>query len=110
MRNRRKRTRAEWTKTVEEWKSSGVSQKVFAARNDIAVTTLSWWSARLRREARAAGLPRLDVVPVEIVDDATEPTATFRVELPHDRAVIVPAAFDAASLRRLVAALEPPAC
>jgi len=65
MRNRKKRTRAEWTKTVEEWKSSGVSQKVFAERNDIAVTTLSWWSARLRREARAAALPPLDVVPVE---------------------------------------------
>ncbi len=110
MRNRKKRTRAEWTKTVDEWKLSGVSQKIFAARNDIAVTSLSWWSARLRREAQAAALPRLGVVPVEIVEDEVEPSSTFRVELLHDRAVIVPAAFDAASLRRLVEVLERPAC
>ncbi len=83
---------------------------VVRAAEGISPTTLSWWACRLRREARE----QTALVPVEIVEDsrADVPAARegFRVELAHDRTVVVPAAFDALSLKRLVAALETVSC
>jgi len=106
MRKRKKRTRPEWTGLVREWQSSGLSQKAFAQRKGIAVTTLSWWSCRLRREAQEqAGL-----VAVDVVDDVAAGSVDFRVELAGGRTVLVPASFDAVALRRLVRALEEGAC
>ena len=106
MRNGKKRTRAEWTKLVEEAQVSELSQKAFAQHKGISPTTLSWWKSRLRREAREQSA----LVAVDVVEDARPRTADFRVELAHHRTVIVPAAFDAGALRRLVAALESAAC
>ena len=108
MRNGQKRTRAEWTALVEESKASGLTQKAFAEARGISPTTLSWWASRLRREAQAA------LVAVDVVEDAPAATpacrAEFRVELAGGRTVVVPSAFDAVALRRLVAALESVAC
>jgi len=106
MRKRKKRTRTEWTRLVQEWQSSGLSQKAFGRRKGIAVTTLSWWSCRLRREAQE----RRPFVPVDVVADAPAVSGAFRVEVAGGRVVLVPASFDAAALRRLVAALEDGAC
>ncbi|HMB72909.1 MAG TPA: hypothetical protein VKQ06_05010 [Gammaproteobacteria bacterium] len=110
MRNGRKRTRAEWTKLVEESQASDLTQKAFAQRRGLSPTTLSWWASRLRREAQE----QASLVAVDIVEGSGEDTATrtvdFRVELASGRTVLVPAAFDAAALRRLVTALESSAC
>ena len=106
MRNRKKRSRAEWTKLVEEWQAGDLSQPVFAKQKGIAKTTLSWWSCRLRREARE----RRTLVPVDVVDSAPAGAAEFRVELAGGRTVLVPASFDAIALRRLVSALEEGSC
>jgi len=110
MRKRTKRSRAQWTALVAEWEAGSLTKQEFAKAKGIAPTTLSWWACRLRREARAAS-PAL--VPVEVVrDDATEttPPAPLRVELAGGRVIVVPAEFDAPTLRRLVAALEDGAC
>lgn len=106
MRKRKKRSRAEWTKLVSEWRKSGLSQKAFGKRKGIAVTTLSWWSCRLRRETRE----RRTLVPVDVVADTPAAVAEFRLEVAGGRTVFVPAAFDAGALRRLVSALEGGAC
>ena len=106
MRNGKKRTRAEWTKLVEEARASDLTQKAFAQQRGLSPTTLSWWASRLRREARAQSA----LVAVDVVEDASTCDAAFRVELAGDRTVVVPAAFDASALRRLVAALERAAC
>ena len=106
MRNGRKRTRAEWTQLVEESRASELTQRAFAQQRGLSPTTLSWWASRLRREAEEqAGL-----VAVDVVEDAPARAVDFRVELARGRTVVVPAAFDAAALRRLVAALESAAC
>ena len=106
MRNGTKRTRAEWTKLVEESQASELTQKAFAERRGLSPTTLSWWASRLRREARE----ETALVAVDVVEDAPACASEFRVELAGGRTVLVPAAFDAAALRRLVTALETPAC
>ncbi len=106
MRNGKKRTRAEWTKLVEESRASDLTQKAFAQQKGLSPTTLSWWASRLRREAQEQSA----LVAVDVVEDAARCTVDFRVELASGRTVLVPAAFDAAALRRLVAALESAAC
>ncbi len=106
MRKRKKRSRAEWTKLVAEWQAGDLSLKAFARREEIAPTTLSWWSCRLRREARE----RAGLVPVDVVADAPAVAGEFRLEVAGGRTVHVPASFDAAALRRLVSVLEDGAC
>ena len=103
---KKKRSRAEWTKLVEEWHAGDLSQKAFARRKGIAPATLSWWAYRLRREAREQGA----LVPVDVVEDAPAGTGEFRLELAGGRTVVVPASFEAAALRRLVSALEGGVC
>jgi transcriptional regulator with XRE-family HTH domain len=105
MRRRKKRSRAEWTRLVTEWQAGDLSQQAFAKRKGIAPTTLSWWACRLRREAQEQGA----LVPVDVVADAPA-GGEFRVEVASGRTVFVPASFDAAALRRLVAVLEGGAC
>jgi hypothetical protein len=104
MRNGKKRTRAEWSRLIEEARASDLTQKAFAQQRGLSPTTLSWWASRLRREAREQSA----LVAVDVVEDA--PAGAFRVELAHQRTVIVPATFDAIALRRLIAALESAAC
>lgn len=110
MQTRIRRTREQWTELVAESGKNGLTRRAFAQQRGISPTTLSWWACRLRREARE----QTALVPVEVVEDsrADVPTARegFRVELAHDRTVVVPAAFDALSLQRLVAALETVSC
>ena len=106
MRNGKKRTRAEWTGLVEEAQTSDLTQKAFAQQRGLSPTTLSWWASRLRREARE----QTALVAVDVVEDAPTGTVDFRVELASGRTVVVPAAFDAGALQRLVAALESSAC
>ena len=106
MRNGKKRTRAEWTKLVEESQASDLTQKGFAEQRGLSPTTLSWWASRLRREAQE----QTALVAVDVVRDAPTCTVDFRVELARGRTVVVPAAFDTAALRRLVAALESASC
>ena len=103
---KRKRSREEWTKLVAEWRAGDLSQKAFARRKGIAPTTLSWWSCRLRSEAREQGA----LVPVAVVEDPPAVPGEFRLELAGGRTVQVPASFDGPALRRLVAALEDGAC
>ena len=45
MRNGKKRTRAEWTKLVEESQASDLTQKGFAQQRGLSPTTLSWWAS-----------------------------------------------------------------
>ena len=110
MQTRTRRTREQWTELVAESDKSELTRRAFAQQRGISPTTLSWWACRLRREAREQAA----LVPVEIVEDSREDASavreSFRVELAGNRTVVVPAAFDASSLQRLVAALETVSC
>jgi crotonobetainyl-CoA:carnitine CoA-transferase CaiB-like acyl-CoA transferase len=49
-RRRARRSHAEWKREVREWKSSGLTAAAYAAKRDLAVSTLKGWAGVLKRE------------------------------------------------------------
>jgi hypothetical protein len=93
-----------------EYKQSGQGRKEFCAAHGLSVHTLDAWRRRI------AG-SRQEIVPVEIVEDraaqrclkraeSMAPSGQFRVVLVAGLRIEVEPGFDAAELRRLIAALD----
>ena len=62
-----RRSRAEWSKLVEECERSGLDRRAFADREGLHAGTFGWWASRLstkRTKARSASAT--DFVPVRI--------------------------------------------
>lgn len=104
----------EWSEHVRQWKASGLSRRVYAAKAGLNPQTLGWYAwklksakaegkpARPRDQAEsvvsAAGLPLVEVLPA---------TTTSALELEVDDVTVrVPADFEANTLRRLLDVLE----
>lgn len=79
----------------------GLTFAQLAAESGVPLTTLCWWSARLRRERAGQGF-------VELVPAADDASAEARVEvaLRSGRQLVVREAIAPATLAALVAALE----
>jgi hypothetical protein len=76
------RGREFWVSTVAEFERSQLTQKSFAQRRGIALATLQWWLAKLRRERASS----VSLVPVRVIA-STAPTA--RSEMAADGAIEV---------------------
>jgi hypothetical protein len=77
-----RRGREFWVSTIAEFERSQLTQKSFAQRRGIALATLQWWLAKLRRERASS----VSLVPIRVVASAA-PTA--RSEAVADRAIEV---------------------
>ena len=119
----RRRTRAEADRVVAEFERSGMERREFCAAHGLSVHTLDAWRRRSAK-IRANGA----MIPVELVEGRAAATAAmrgaarrysvqqahdtrdshgaFRVQLAGGRRIEVDAGFDAAELKRLIAALE----
>jgi transposase-like protein len=94
----KKFTDAQKAALVRAWRASGLSQSVFAAQHRIADSTLGRWAQQYAPQLPA---PTQAFAEVEIVE-----AAPLRLHIGASGHVVeVPAGFDAAELRRLVAAL-----
>lgn len=84
----RARSRSWWQRTVSRWKSSGLTAREFAAREDLSAGTLMWWSSRLRRGTRAErGLDEsVAIAPIEI--DVPRGARSSHVEVAIEGAVL----------------------
>jgi hypothetical protein len=76
------RGREFWVSTIAEFERSQLTQKSFAQRRGIALATLQWWIAKLRRERASS----VSLVPVRVIA-STAPTA--RSEMAADSAIEV---------------------
>ncbi len=65
-----RRGREFWVSTIAEFERSHLTQKSFAQRRGIALATLQWWIAKLRRERASS----VSLVPVRVIA-STAPTA-----------------------------------
>ena len=110
-RNRRRRTAVEMRSFIAAWKKSGLTQREFASREGLPLSTLTWWRRRLKDDAEASSRPALPV-PVEILPRSLPVTAaavqsgSFEVELRSGHLLRVPFVFDVEVLGRLVSTLE----
>ena len=90
-------------------RASGLSLAGFARRHGLTVQRLRWWRQRLTRTPPASATipaaPRW--LPVELLPaPAGGPAALLEVVVRGGQVIRVPAAFDPAVLRRVVAVLE----
>lgn len=99
-----------WRRTIAQQLRSGLSQSAFCRRKGLSAGTLAWWKQELKRRDQRRRLPRKPTfVPVRVVAN-TPPVCVYEIELRNRRRVRVGPGFDVDALRRLVAALEEPAC
>lgn len=102
----RRRSRAEADRLVCEFERSGLRRKEFCAVRGLAVHTLDAWRRRVAQSQADE-----TIVPVEIVADRGRPASEarngqFRIVLADGLRIEVDPGFDAAELRRLIAALD----
>jgi len=91
--------KATWQRRVAQWKASGETAAVFAAREGIKEGTLRWWSSRLQRGVPAgAGAAAIPMVQLVRVPSSSRGTGVV-VDLPDARArVMVDPGFDRETL------------
>jgi transposase-like protein len=95
----KRRGRAQWTRLVRQWKTSGQSAKAFAAGHGVNPSTLYWWSRHLNPVAEK----RVSFVPVEVAQVAS--SSLIALELAGVR-MHVPVGTDVAYVVSLMTALR----
>ena len=112
----------EMRRVLRRWVRSGLTQRAFAEREGIAASTMAWWghvfrhagkrtkraSQRLRRHGPRRSVRPPAFIEVQMGSAAPTPVAPLEVVVRTGVVIRVPAAFDAPSLRAVVAALESP--
>jgi transposase-like protein len=109
---KRRLSRAEAERLISEFEQSGLRRKEFCEAHGLNVFTLDAWRKRI-----AQSKTEEKIVPIEIVEDdavlrgarqtgSTGWSGQFRVVLSQGLRIEVEAGFDAAELRRLIAALD----
>jgi transposase len=104
-------TRAEWTKRLKRWQSSGLDADQFARREGLEVKQLYWWRWKLGSPVSTpSGTPRL--LPVRGVEPSPPPVAAstappapawIDIALPDGGLVRVLPGVDAATLASMLA-------
>ncbi|MFK7991250.1 MAG: hypothetical protein AB8I08_34865 [Sandaracinaceae bacterium] len=102
-------TKAEWTSHVSAWRSSGSSARAYCEERELKVSSLRYWSGRIRRESREALDDAFDDSPPRFAKVRTpersaagaRAAAPIRVVV-SEVAVEVPVDFDAETLRRVL--------
>ncbi|TAH39429.1 MAG: hypothetical protein EYC70_01195 [Planctomycetota bacterium] len=90
---------AYYRELLAEHAASGVGLKKFAEGKGVPYTTLQYWKQRGRRSRAKAPFAEVQVSPPPAV-------TMFELGLGQDRSLRIPHGFDAAELRRLMAALQ----
>jgi hypothetical protein len=109
MAQRRRNPRKEhfWQQAVARWQRSGLSVRTYCARERLSEASFYGWRRELQRRPCQ---PVPTFVPLTVVSDAPAAAAPLELVLDNGRVIRIRADFDAATLRRLLAALEESPC
>ena len=103
---RRRRTPAEIQQIVSEFKGGELTQVEFCRRHDLVLSTLGRY-LRQERSSSAASGRRLVAVELAVKKLGAQPDGCgLSVMIGGERRIVVESNFDAATLQRLVQALE----
>ncbi|NMO16164.1 IS66 family insertion sequence element accessory protein TnpB [Pyxidicoccus fallax] len=101
----------EWLRVAEEFEASGLTQREFAGRRGLRLSTLQSWVYRRRRQGSAVAEPPVRLLPVQVsrAPAASAPGSVEVVLVGGMRVRVSPDA-DVDYVARLVAALGRTAC
>jgi transposase len=107
----KQREKPEWVRVAEEYEASGLTQREFAERRGMTLSTLQSWVYRRRRQERAPVVEPVRLLPVQ-VREAPVVSGSDSLEVLTASGVRVSFAVgtDVEYGVRLVAALEREAC
>lgn len=99
-------TSAQRQEVVAAFARSGVTREEFARQVGISGVTLTRWLDRSSAEGKASTRPAGPKVQLQVFDPGGKAAAGLEIVVSDKLIVRVPAGFDAAELRRLVAVLR----
>ena len=95
----------EWLRVAEEFEASGLTQREFAGRRGLRLSTLQSWVYRRRRQASAVAEPPVRLLPVQVSGMPASETSALEVLLVSGVRVRFSPGTDADYVARLVGAL-----
>jgi transposase-like protein len=106
-----RRTPAQWAELVQDYETSGQSQRGFCAARGIGQSSLRYWKRRLEKrsaEAPVAVTRGVRLVPVDLLEEhaALSADSGVTIRTGGGARIEVKRHFDASVLRGVVAALE----
>ena len=106
-----KRTeKPEWLRVAEEFEASGLTQREFAGRRGLRLSTVQSWVYRRRRQVSAGAEPPVRLLPVQVSDALAPAAVTLEVRTAAGARVRFSSGTDVDYVARLVAALGRTAC
>jgi hypothetical protein len=119
MQARKRRSAAEWSTLVRQWRASGLTTKEFAARHELSAASLYWWRQRLnaglsnraRAQESTSSLALKDsTTPVRFTEvrvaKRAEVSGQLEVVARSGHVIRVHGEVDPAALRTVLAAVE----
>jgi len=93
-----------WSGHVQQWRSSGLTQKEYCNKEGISLERLGTWKRRLDREERSGALV---AVPSRIVSSALHAAGpVLRLVVDERYRVEIPDAFSAVTLEKVLRVLD----
>jgi len=101
-----------WAKRVAEWRASGLTAKDFCAKHDLQLSSLRYWTYRLRAAVKPSETTAVRLLPVAIkpqdapqsIPQAEPHKPALTVELGAAR-IVVPVGVDRTTLKTVLDAL-----
>ena len=100
----------EWLRVAEEFEASGQTQREFAERRGLRLSTVQSWVYRRRRQERAGAEPPVRLLPVQVSGAPASEAMTLEVLTAVGARVRFSPGTDVDYVARLVAALGRTAC
>jgi hypothetical protein len=108
---RKRAEKPEWLSIAEEFEASGLTQREFAERRGLRLSTLQSWVYRRRRQVSGGAAPPVRLLPVQVSSaPETREGGSMEVALAGGMRVRFSPGADVDYVARLVAALGRSAC
>jgi len=107
----KQREKPEWVRVAEEYEASGLTQREFAERRSLRLSTLQSWVYRRRRQEGASVAQPVRLLPVEVTTaSVVSGSDSLEVLTASGERVRFAAGTDVEYVARLVAALGSKTC
>jgi hypothetical protein len=107
---RKRVEKPEWLRVAEEFEASGLTQREFAGRQGLRLSTLQSWVYRRRRQESAVEEPPVRLLPVQVSRAPVSGEVSLEVVIAGGVRVRFGPSTDVDYVARLVAALRRTAC